>query len=215
MKGVFFLFTFFLLLNANGQESDTVNLGKGTWISGVEGGISNTRTLAGGGTDIVRSVDYLVNFNSGLFLSERFSLGLNLKLTKSGETRTSYVSTSEELYLGPWFRYYIPLQYNWYLYPELGASFVNYYSELYEDNNTDYSIAKGQGLGINPGIGVVYFVSKTAAFSIRWNYQWNIIKGEYELYENGVFRVNPINNYQFGNSSIFFGFQLYINEFFF
>ena len=215
MREIFVTLNFLLITNFYAQKIDTVRLTSGTWISGVEGGISNNKTLAPGGTDMEQSVDYVFNFNSGLFVSNRIALGLNAKLTKSGETRTTYKLSREEFYLGPWARYYIPVQHNWYLYPELGVSFVNYYSETRNDNQVDNSMISAQGFGVNPGIGLVYFVSKSAAFSIRWNYQWSSVSGKYEEVSINSTVSQPIKNYQYGKSSLFFGFQLYIDDFFF
>ena len=215
MRQLFFYFFLLHFVWLLAQRADTVFLSQGSWISGVEGGISNNRTLSFGGTDIEQSVDYVFNFNSGVFISNKIAVGVNAKLTKSGETRISSKSSREEFYLGPWLRYYIPMQQNWYVYPEFGVNFVNYYSETIDDNQVDNSKISAQGLGFNPGIGLVYFVNQSAAFSVRWNYQWNSISGSYEESNTAGRVVNSINNYQYGKSSLFFGFQLYIDDFFF
>ena len=165
MKISFFIVCLFTITFSLAQKKDTVVLDKGIWISGVEGGLSNARALnSGSAGDIEKSIDYVFSLSSGLFLGKKVAVGLNFILSKREETRTSLTSTNEEFYFGPWVRYYIPMQHNWYVYPELGVSYVNYFSELYNDNS-DNSVLHAQGLGVNPGIGIVYFVtSKNTLF---------------------------------------------------
>lgn len=213
---LFFLLISISVFYGQSSESDTVFLNRGTWITGVNGGINNSRTLNSGGTGIISGVSYSFAFNSGAFVTKRIALGVGAVLTKTGEVREEFASEEEQLFLGPWLRYYIPQGHRWYVYPEIGASYVNFYSELQNYNDATLDVVTARGFGVSPGVGIVFFMTKSAAFSVRWNYKWNIVSGDYsEVDNNGVETMSKISSYQYTSTSLLFGFQLYLNEFFF
>jgi hypothetical protein len=199
---------------ATGNADSLVH--KGIWVSGLEGGMSTTKLDNNSANKLSdKGFSYIFNFNTGIFIQNNLAFGLNLKFTNTSKTYNTFFSKEELVYFGPWARYYFKFQHNWYVYPELGISYVGFYSETVSTIDNEALITNGSGPGINPGIGLVYFVSKNAAFTIRWNYQVNMLTGESESI-NQLGRVTtPIDDVLYANSSLLFGFQLYIDEFFF
>lgn len=215
MKKILFCLLLFISVLSFSQKNDSIVLQKGIWISGVEGGISNARELGSIGNNVGKNVDYQFNLNSGMFFNSNWAIGLEFDLNKKGEERATYSSNFERLHVGPWVRYFIQMQYNWFVYPELGVSYANYFSTTYQSNNIDYIELHGSGVGVSPGIGIVYFVSKTAAFNVKWGYQWSLLRGDYREEIGGALSEESVSSVQIGTSSIMFGFQLYLHEFFF
>jgi len=203
------------MLGQKESTKDTIVLNKGLWVSGVEGGMSTSTVKNGSNSNLDKGFKYIFNFNSGVFVKENLALGINFKLSKSSNTYSEYYFNHEEVYFGPWARYYFKFQNNWYIYPELGISYSGVYTENISTVDTEVLILNGNGPGVNPGIGVVYFVGENAAFTVRWNYQANFFSGYTDTVNDLGTVSTPVNNVFYGTSSLLFGFQLYINEFFF
>lgn len=209
--------SFLSIAQTPSDDSDSLDLilQKGTWVSGVEGGLSNSRLSSNSIDKFQKGLTYSFNFNSGVFLKENLAVGLNFRLSKDSRTHTDFFSNQEEVYFGPWVRYYMKFQHNWYVYPELGVSYAGFYNETVTTSSNELLITRGNGPGINPGVGIAYFVNKNASFSIRWNYQLNFIQAESESTDGVNVTTTTANDIRYGNASLLFGFQLYLNEFFF
>tara|TARA_B100000809_G_scaffold239100_1_gene260376 strand:+ start:10027 stop:10701 length:675 start_codon:yes stop_codon:yes gene_type:complete len=205
----------FMSIAQTESGTDTIVLKKGLWVSGLEGGMSNSSIGNTGGSLGDEGFKYTFNFNSGVFVKENLACGLNFRLTKASRTYNKFYTNEEEVYFGPWLRYYFKFQNNWYVYPELGLSYGGFYSEYISTIDNEVLLAKGNGPGVNPGIGVVYFVSQSSAFTIRWNYQANIFSGKTDVVTDLGTVSTVITDVFYANSTLLFGFQLYINEFFF
>ena len=218
IKRVVLLVCLFYSLVSIGQVeviADTISLGKGLWVSGLEGGVSNNRIGTGRGQLNDKGFKYIFNFNSGVFVKENLACGLSFRLSKTTRTYTHFYNNEERMYFGPWIRYYFKFQNNWYVYPELGISYGGFYSEYTSTIDNELLLTSGSGPGVNPGLGIVYFISKNAAFTIRWNYQANLFSGDTEVVSPSGKVTSSIKNVLSVNSSLLFGFQLYLHEFFF
>ena len=209
------LFFFPFLLFGQAEKKDTITLSKGLWVSGLEGGMSYTSLKSGSYQSLDKGSKYTFNFNSGFFVKENWASGLSFKLSKTSHTYSNTYSNQEEVYFGPWLRYYFKFQNNWFVYPELGLSYGGFYSENVSTIDNQILVTKGSGPGVNPGIGIVYFVNNNTAFTIRWNYQANLLSGQTSTFNDLGSVITPVTNVVYGSSTLLFGFQLYINEFFF
>lgn len=190
-------------------------MSKGFWVSGLEGVMSSLNVSNGTTHSINQGFKYTFTFNRGLFVKENLAFGLSFKLSKASRTYSKFYNNQEDVYLGPWMRYYFKFQNNWYVYPELGLSYGGFYSESISTIDNEVLVTKGNGPGVNPGVGVVYFVNKNTVFTIRLNYQASIFSGQTDTLDDKGSVCIPMTNVLYGNSTLLFGFQLYIDEFFF
>jgi len=186
------------------------------FTTGLSGSIS-TATLKirkdASGND-VQQEDFTISTRSGYLPIDRLVVGLGLSVTSSGTKSSQRTDVTELLFVGPWVRYYISDNPRGSLYPELLIGFVSAYDlERVVINNVDFdSELKGIGYGVQLGFGFTYALTDNIGFDMTLRYTGIDIRGD----RTDVFTGEKISEDFFRDQLAFsFGFQVFINRFFF
>ena len=142
---------------------------KGTLMLGGSAGFSTSSSefaLDGGNREYTsRSISFSPNV--GMFVADRFAIGLTLPIHASQTKGSSsgYEGSNTNLGIGPSFRYYFPLADDWALFPELAYVYQSSKTKITAlDQNTGMlyeETYKAKSSNINLGVGLSYFLNKS------------------------------------------------------
>ena len=188
---------------------------KGKFMTALNGHISSggVRELGSGFASSIFENRYSINTQSGVFIKERWALGLSFGISRLNNSDVFDLST-ETLALGPYTRYYLSKYHKGSVFIE----FMIFYANLFEETRFDdpslkiHTILRGKGIGFKPTFGFTYTVSKHVGFDMGLELSYSALDA----------RLTDIINETQSKESIFseevsfrFGFIILINEFFF
>jgi outer membrane protein len=106
----------------------------------------------------------------GYFLMDHVALGVSLPLSVTrdhSDTPISGTSQGRSIGIGPFIRYYIPIDQKLYVVTEAGYSWNYYHSE----NSQSTTVQKQQSRQLNFGAGVSYFINKNVGIELLAGYR--------------------------------------------
>jgi opacity protein-like surface antigen len=142
------------------------------------------------GTDIDHETVRIASRN-GYFVSRNVAMGLELSWEQTrGESNPTpntanyrFEQFERHLFIGPLFRWYLPMTVRWFLYPEIAAGYRHYLgeSEVSSSSITPLPVTTtARGVGVNAGLGVGYFLSRNVALDVTARYSHHWLSGSYE-----------------------------------
>ena len=158
--------------------------------------------------------DFTISTRSGYLPINRLVVGLGLSINSSGSKSAQRSNNTDILFVGPWTRYYISNDSRGSLYPELLVGFVNAHDlERVVINNVDFDRElKGIGYGVQLGFGFTYALTDNIGFDMTLRYTGIDVRGN----RTDIFTGERVSEDYFQDQVSFsFGFQVFINNFFF
>jgi hypothetical protein len=212
------LFTLVLIIGlpSNAQQADTLIFAKGRVITSLFGSLSNKITDINGAEENNITTSYTVGTKSGVFMADKWAMGVNFSLSRSDFATPTFVLESENLVIGYWNRYYFLALESAALHAEITPYYtaIHQQSQIMDPTGVPLSnrVLSGNGYGIAPGVGFTYILNRNVGFGINLVYSWTQIRANTEdvLIKSVTTDVYTDNQLEFG-----FNFQIYIDQFFF
>ncbi len=208
-------FLFFLNISLSAQKQDTTIFEKGRVLTSLVGSVSNQSSALESGSTI-KTTAYSIGTQSGIFLQNKWVLGVNFNLSRSAFDNTSESLISEDLIIGVWSRLYFAEHGATSLYFELTPYYVGVFRKnIFVDshgNEITNEIATGKGFGILPGLGLSYNINRNVGFGMTLSYSYAHLQVDIE--DKIMNEITP-DSYDVTQLQFSFNFQIYIDQFFF
>ena len=188
-------------------------------IAGYYGSGNSTATIdQGAGSQLGGTSDSdVLRFSTrdGYFLYRNLALGGEFSWEHQSSSYQpdpnpiNYRSESRDrrLFVGPWVRWYVPTSVRWYAALEASAGYVHTLGEK-EESTSSYILPKtttsANGIGVNVGAGMGYFLSRGIALDITARYGAGWLNGKYRTPGNADLDVEL----DYGEVSFLLGVQL-------
>lgn len=217
IKFFFSLIIIGLFIPQSKAQNDTLisPFAKGKFMTGLSGNISSggVREIGTGFASSVFENKYAINTQSGVFVKDRWSLGLSFTISRINNSDVFNLS-SEILALGPFTRYYLSDYHKGSVFIELTLFYANLFEEskLDDPNLNIHSILRGKGIGIKPAFGFTYAFTKTVGFDMGLELSLSVLNATLSDLINETEEKESIFS---ENVAFRFGFIILINEFFF
>jgi opacity protein-like surface antigen len=186
---------------------------KGRFLTALSGSfVSGITETAGVEED---QNEFLFSLKNGLFIKDRFPMGLNFVLQKEGSDNARTLNSTELFSVGPFFRYYLSKDPRASVYPELSLLFTRFRNELDltdPSNNRISTQTRGNGVSFQFGIGFTYAITPHVGFDLTFQYQYAGIDATItdRITDEVESDIVTFNNFIFN-----FGFVVLLDEFFF
>lgn len=172
------------------KDSTTTPFRKGRWLVGLAGSIGSSSTENTSSESKLVSNHYRIEISSGKFVMNRLNIGLNANLERENvKNRIDEERSSENLFIGPKFTYFISKSEVGSLYFGITPGFVLYRDARELNLNEDITdvVNKGSGFGLFSSFGYVYVIQDRIAFdvSLNWSSYWIDINQETLNIEQG------------------------------
>ncbi len=208
----FIAFLIFYGSSISFAQNDSI-LQKGRFTTSLFGFISSSQSNSGNASFTGNTISYTIATKTGILFANRWAGGLSLSLNRSETDNLDFSFNEEQFLIGLWTRWYFIHQKNVGLYADVNPYFISIDQQLSQLDTTGLNVeTKGTGLGISPGIGFVFFVNRNIGFSMQLDYFISTVSATRRNRFNSteVKEDIDIKNLRFS-----FGFQVYLDEFFF
>jgi len=208
-------FILFISPSLYAQNQDTTIFLKGRVLTSLVGSVSNQSSALESG-NIIKTTAYSIGTQSGIFLQNKWVLGVNFNLSRSAFDNTSESLVSEDLLIGVWSRLYFAEHGATSLYFELTPYYVGVFRKnIFIDNQGNEmtnEITTGKGYGILPGLGLSYNINRNVGFGMTLSYSYAHLQVDNE--DIILNEITP-DSYNVSQLQFSFNFQIYIDQFFF
>ncbi len=204
-------------LSAQNDSIYSVPIHKGTFITNLSGRITSGSTdiTDQSSTSEIVNNDYIFGTKSGYFVADKWVVGGNLFLQREAQQSDILKTSSEKFFIGPWLRYYFSVHDNTSIYAQFSPLYVKTFSSTFINDATLVEVnmeSVGGGFGVEMGVGFNYYLSDKVAFNIGVDLIQSKYKGERKNY-----LLNTLNSETTKETflSVSFGFEIYLQQFFF
>ena len=198
------------------QNNDSTVLGRGRFLSSLNGSISGQRI----DSDYLGqsfSSGYIIGTKSGVFITDKWALGLNLSLGNEEYENLSGAFDFEDFSIGPWSRYYFGRGSagSGAFFAELTPFWISVYQTFTPDTvqgSNFREVVSGNGFGIEPGAGFTYLINKNVGFALMVSYRYSRLSVEIE---DPAANLPQSSELVIREPRFTFEFQIYLDKFFF
>ena len=186
---------------------------KGRWLTGLSGSISANTINSSNSDERTITNEFGLNLSTGRFIKDRWLLGARIDADRANSSG-DVGRTTESLYAGPFGSFYFSKNHRGSLFTTLSFGYVRFREET-SFNNLETPISElveEGGFGTLLGLGYSYVIDDKIAFDIGFNLNifWIDVEEEQlpsEAINSGSLRIS--------NTSLIFGFNVILDDFFF
>lgn len=193
-------------------QSDSTLL-KGRFTTSLFGFIESQNTSAGGINFSGSTNGYIIGTKSGVFVADNWALGLSLTLDRTETKNDVFIYNEEQVTLGFWTRWFFFHKKSVGLFADLNPYIVSVDRRLDAlDTNANLISIEGLGFGFAPGVGFAYFLNRNISFSLHLDYFYSFV---YATRKESIIQSSINDQLEVNKLRFSFGFQIYLDEFFF